>query len=35
MRLAIDFINTSLGSGTKTYNLNLVRQVSKIKTKDK
>lgn len=34
MKLAIDLINTSLGSGTKTYNLNLVRQISKIKTKD-
>jgi glycosyltransferase involved in cell wall biosynthesis len=34
MKLAIDFVNTRLGSGTKTYNLNLVRQISKVKTND-
>ena len=34
MKLAIDFVNTSLGSGTKTYNLNLIKQITKLKIKD-
>ena len=35
MNIAIDMIGTSLGSGTKTYNLNFCEYINNYKTKDK
>ena len=30
MTIAIDFVGTNLGSGTKTYNINFCNQLSKV-----
>ena len=35
MTIAIDMIGTSLGSGTKTYNINFCRHLNKINTDQK
>ena len=35
MTIAIDLVGTSFGSGTKTYNLNLLKQLIKKSHKDK
>jgi len=34
MNLAIDLIGTNVGSGTKTFNINFLKELSKYKTKD-
>ena len=33
MSLAIDFVGTNLGSGTKTYNINFCKEIQKTKIK--
>ena len=32
MKIAIDFVGTNLGSGTKTYNINFCKELEKTKT---
>ena len=34
MKIAIDFVSTNLGSGTKTYNINFCKEIQKIKKDD-
>lgn len=35
MKIAVDFVNTKLGSGTKTYNLNIIDQLINLRLKNK
>ena len=34
MKIAIDFVGTNLGSGTKTYNINFCKELEKTNTKN-